>query len=190
MLYTPLSDFYSLLQIPRDASLNDIKVAYHHTLLRLHPDKQARSRAHPGVGVTLDAVTPTQSRRSPPREETGDMALLKEAYRTLSNMDSRAAYDVLLRREERAQLNGPRPAQIISLEEFTTIEADMGKGIGTVTVTETGAAQEWQYRCRCGGTYRITEDDLENGTHLVGCENCSEVIWVGYMEAVITDEEE
>ena len=179
MLYTPLSDFYSLLQIPRDASPNDIKIAYHRTLLRLHPDKQLRSRAHPDIHIVLDTTTPTPTPTRAPRssveEESVDMALLKEAYRTLSDVGSRAAYDMSLRREEHTRSHGPRPAQVVSLEEFTTIE------------TET--VQEWRYGCRCGGMYRITEDDLENGTHLVGCESCSEVIWVGYEEAVTEDEE-
>ena len=40
--------------------------------------------------------------------------------------------------------------------------------------------EEWHYECRCDGTYRVTEDDLECGRHLVGCQSCSEVLWVGY----------
>jgi len=58
---------------------------------------------------------------------------------------------------------GPRPAQIVSLEEF-----------------EEQDNISWCYECRCGGTYRIREDDLERGQHLVGCGSCSEVVWVGY----------
>lgn len=123
------------------------------------------------------------------------MALLKEAYRTLSDVDLRAVYDGSLRREEHARSRGPRPAQVVSLEEFTPIEteaeAEGTGGSGTGTPVEGDAAQaSWWYGCRCGGTYRITQDDLENGTHLVGCESCSEVIWVGYEEAEDEDEEE
>ncbi|KAI9455728.1 hypothetical protein HD554DRAFT_2147454 [Boletus coccyginus] len=145
MLYTTRSpsDFYTLLQIFPDASPNDIKLAYHRTLLRLHPDKQSRPRHH---GVVVNATADP-----PPEEESVDVALLKDAYRTLSDVGLRAAYD----------------------------------GSGTAN-----AAQEWWHRCRCGGTYRITQGDLENGTHLVGCDSCSEVIWVGYEEAPVTEDEE
>ena len=38
----------------------------------------------------------------------------------------------------------------------------------------------WTHACRCGGTYKIIEEDMDAGRHLVGCENCSEVVWVGY----------
>lgn len=38
----------------------------------------------------------------------------------------------------------------------------------------------WAYSCRCGGTYKIGERELERGVHLAGCGSCSEVVWVGY----------
>ena len=179
---TSSSDFYSLLQIPRDASPNDIKIAYHRTLLRLHPDKQPRPRH--------DAVIAAHSKTTD--QASVDVALLKEACRTLLDAGSRAAYDGSLRREVHAQSYGPRPAHVVSLEEFTTVieTAGAGSGTGMDADADADAAQEWWYRCRCGGTYRITQDDLENGTHLVGCESCSEVIWVGYEEAPVTENEE
>ncbi|KIL00794.1 hypothetical protein PAXRUDRAFT_129024, partial [Paxillus rubicundulus Ve08.2h10] len=152
-------DFYSLLCIPRDAPSTDIKIAYHRILLLSHPDKQFR----PHVGTSGD--------RSRPGDV--DIALLKEAYTILSDPSSRAAYDRLLRREANAKSRGPRPAQVVSLEEFTPEERGEDED-------EETTGQEWHYGCRCGGTYRITEDDMENGKHLVGCESCSEVIWVGY----------
>ncbi|KAG8219368.1 hypothetical protein J3R82DRAFT_285 [Butyriboletus roseoflavus] len=188
MFYTiSSSDFYNLLQIPRDAPSNDIKMAYHRTLLRLHPDKHSL-RNHDSIlaSVPSKTDTPTDATQSrlplpPPEEASVDMALLKEAYRTLSDVSLRAAYDGLLRWEEHehGQSCGPRPAQVVSLEEFIEVEA----------VTEMAHfVEEWRYGCRCGGTYRITQDDLENGTHLVSCESCSEVIWVGYEEVVILED--
>ncbi|KAF9245630.1 hypothetical protein BU15DRAFT_40930, partial [Melanogaster broomeanus] len=148
--------FYSLLRIPRDVPSGDIKIAYHRILLLLHPDKQTQR-----TDAALD--------RTPTRDV--DVALLKEAYTTLSDPSSRAAYDNLLRREANANSRGPRPAQVVSLEEFQ-LQAERGRG--------ENEELEWHYCCRCGGTYRITEDDMESGKHLVGCESCSEVIWVGY----------
>lgn len=196
MFYTtPSLDFYTLLQIPRYAPPNDIKVAYHRTLLRLHPDKQSRPRNHGSIApVTSEADTPADATRNrppgpPPEEASVDMALLKEAYRTLSDVGLRAAYDRSLRREEdkHASSCGPRPAQVVSLEEFTVVETvtDIGSGTGMGV----DSTQEWRYRCRCGGMYHITQSNLENGMHLIGCENCSEVIWVGYEEAVISEDE-
>jgi diphthamide biosynthesis protein 4 len=97
-----------------------------------------------------------------------DIDLLKEAYTTLSSEDQRTAYDGVLA----SRRNGPRPAHVISLSEFD-------ENIGDA---------QWTYTCRCSGRYIIFEDDLENDRHLVGCDSCSEVVWVGY-EAVDGDED-
>ncbi|KAH9041330.1 hypothetical protein EDB85DRAFT_1886540 [Lactarius pseudohatsudake] len=64
----------------------------------------------------------------------------------------------------------PRPAQVVSLEDFDFSDSEGPDG--TVSI--------WSLTCRCGGMYKVTEDDLERGRHLIGCENCSEVVWVGY----------
>ncbi|KAI0275450.1 hypothetical protein BC834DRAFT_921410 [Gloeopeniophorella convolvens] len=134
---TDVADYYTLLSVPRSASPTTIKAAYHRALLRHHPDKQA-SRA-----PAADA----------------DIGLLQQAFRTLTSAHLRAAYDA--RHTPRAPAL-PRPAQIVSLEEFA-------EGAGA-----------WSYACRCGGVYKITEDELERGQHLVACGSCSEVVWVGY----------
>ncbi|KAI0066736.1 hypothetical protein BV25DRAFT_1797002, partial [Artomyces pyxidatus] len=140
-------DYYALLGVTRSASPASIKTAYHHALLRLHPDKQVATQ-QPG----LDAAT-----------EHIDIGGIKDAFVTLSTPALRAAYDREL--GARAEPKGPRPAQVISLEEFVEAEG------------------EWTHACRCGGVYRITEAEMEKGQHLVGCGGCSEVVWAGY-EAV------
>ncbi|KAG2044646.1 hypothetical protein BDR03DRAFT_249701 [Suillus americanus] len=140
---SPNDNFYQLLGITYDAPQSTIKSAYHKILLASHPDKQSFSSAIPPVDV--------------------DIALLKEAYTTLSNVSSRVAYDNALRNAQVKTSTGPRPAQVISLEDFE--EAEEGG---------------WTHACRCGGTYRIIEEDMDAGRHLVGCESCSEVVWVGY----------
>ena len=138
-------DFYQLLAVPKDASVADIKAAYHRALLQAHPDKQPR--------------------RSPSRVDV-DIAMLQKAYQTLSDSQLRAAYDLELK--QRSQSLGPRPAEIVSLEDFedeSTAEDEEGP---------------WRYRCRCGGWYRITTALMDKGEHLVSCNSCSEVVWVGY----------
>ena len=94
-----------------------------------------------------------------------DIALFKDAYTTLSSPHLRAQYDEKF--SQQIDVAGPRPAQVVSLEDFEEEED------GNLKVN-------WRYRCRCGGQYIITEEDLDNGQHLVGCGSCSEVVWVGY----------
>ena len=94
-----------------------------------------------------------------------DVGLLHDAFVTLSSSTLRTAYDA---RQGVSSRTGPRPAQVVSLDLFNCSEGSHG-------VTST-----WTLACRCGGKYKIAENDLERGLHLVGCGDCSEVIWVGY----------
>lgn len=145
-------DFYQVLRVPRDALLLDVKQAYHRILLSSHPDKR---------------------KDESPDSPAFDVGLIQQAYMTLSNPEARKAYDALLAARS---ASGPRPAQVLSLEEFTESIDDAGIG-------------HWSYSCRCGGTYHIDDVQLEADVHLLGCESCSEVIWVGY-EAESVDETE
>jgi len=161
-----MQDFYSVLSIPRTASPAEIKRAYHRTLLLFHPDKTNQHFSRP---------------TSPPAP-VPDIALIKEAYTTLSTPHLRARYDhdFLNYQQQGTRSNtgsGPRPAQVVSLEDFemqrakTEAEGEAG-GVGEDAV--------WSYTCRCGGVYRISSDEMERGNHLIGCTGCSEVVWVGY----------
>ena len=135
---------YDSLRITKSATSQEIKAAYHQALLRSHPDKQKG-----------------------PLKSDFDIATLKRAYLTLSDPVARAAYDASLAQTREAQtLGGPRPAQVISFDEF--VEAADGEGV------------RWTHACRCGGSYIISESDLDNDTHLIACERCSEVVYVGY----------
>jgi len=106
---------------------------------------------------------------------SANIGLLQDAFLTLSTTTQRAAYDA---RYELSR-GAPRPAQVVSLEDFDISDSEGPDG--TVSI--------WSLACRCGGMYKVTENDLERGRHLVGCENCSEVVWVGYeMVEEVSDE--
>ncbi|KAI0248904.1 hypothetical protein BJV78DRAFT_1276389 [Lactifluus subvellereus] len=93
-----------------------------------------------------------------------NFGLLHDAFLILSSATLRAAYDESIE-QNRTSL---RPAQVVSLEEFDCSEGS------------DDAMSIWSLACRCGGKFKITEDDLEHGRHLVGCGGCSDVVWVGY----------
>ncbi|KAI0686822.1 hypothetical protein BC835DRAFT_1408473 [Cytidiella melzeri] len=138
-------DYYALLSIPPSATTAEVKMAYHRALLKHHPDKHS-----------LQHRTESHGLRS-------DIGLLKTAHQILITPELRAKYDA----RRAAKASPPRPAQVVSLEEFTELEDDLG----------------WAYNCRCSGVYAITEQEMERGQHLVGCSSCSEVVWVGYEAA-------
>jgi len=167
----PKPDFYTILGVKPDANNHEIKRAYHNTLLSLHPDRKGHHTA-PIKSQFHSAVT-------------FDASLVKEAYITLTTPELRKSYDIsvyALRYEPkdlRKPHNASRPAQVVSLEAFDEVPLE--------TVKQEGV-EEWVYSCRCGSTYRINEEQLESDVHIVGCEGCSEVVWVGY-EQVDENEE-
>lgn len=83
------------------------------------------------------------------------------------------AYDAALDSQLKQNIRSvPRPAQVVSLEEFEELQDPH--------TTDEDRQGPWKYSCRCGGSYIITIDLMEDGNHLVACSSCSEVIWVGY----------
>ncbi|KAL7285058.1 hypothetical protein ACG7TL_000149, partial [Trametes sanguinea] len=138
----PVPDYYELLAVSPSASSADIKAAYHRALLVYHPDKRDSGSTTPTV----------------------DIGLLKQAFNTLYTPELRKEYDAA--RSASGKQHGPRPAQVVSLEEF-----EEGEGPDGTT---------WAYPCRCGGQYVVTEEMLDAGQHMVGCGSCSEAVWAGY----------
>ena len=156
-------NFYQLLSLSQNASQTEIKTAYHRALLHFHPDKN-----HKANSAKPDDPNILHTHLHSTTADPIPISLIKEAYDTLSTPDLRARYDTLLLQE--IQPPGPRPAQVVSLEDFQEDPDSRDDPEGG----------PWRYKCRCGGTYTITSVEMENGHHLVGCNNCSEVVWVGF----------
>ncbi|CCA76499.1 hypothetical protein PIIN_10492 [Serendipita indica DSM 11827] len=144
--------YYELLGVSKQASSEQIKRAYHQALLRHHPDKQT------GRSVQKDEESRQYSTLFP------DVDALRKAYETLSNPTLRLAYDQSLK--TKSHRTEPRPANVVSLDEFDE--------------SETSEGTLWSYPCRCGGAFVVSEALLEKDVHLVGCDCCSEFLWVGY----------
>ncbi|EIN14237.1 DnaJ-domain-containing protein [Punctularia strigosozonata HHB-11173 SS5] len=133
------TNHYATLGVSPRADAREIKSGYHRALLLVHPDKHSQ-------GDASDAG---------PR-----IAAIQEAFRILSTESLRKQYDASLQVPH--QFHVPRPAQIVSLEDFDE------------------QPEYWRYPCRCGGAYIVREADMEGGRHLIGCNSCSETVWAGY----------
>jgi len=132
-------------------------------LLLHHPDKVHANGQHSEV---LNETSVSEDDRP-------SVSLIRDAYITLSNAASRATYDATLRSSTNTTSStAQRPAEVVSLEEFTS--ADYREG---------DQSHSWMHPCRCGSIYQITEEQMDKDIHLIGCQGCSEVVWVGY-EAV------
>ncbi|EAU92361.1 hypothetical protein CC1G_00580 [Coprinopsis cinerea okayama7 len=152
-------NYYEVLNVQPDASAAELKAAYHKALLRHHPDKQATQRSAE-IGIV-------------------EIAHIKEAFEVLSNSSRRAEHDAELKRASYA--HRPRPAQVIPLEEWTSLAANGSE--------DEGDEGPWTYPCRCGGRYTLTLELMERDEHLIGCDSCSEVVWAGYEAQQDSDDE-
>ncbi|TFK26732.1 DnaJ-domain-containing protein [Coprinopsis marcescibilis] len=144
------TNYYDVLSTQCESSDGEIKAAYHRALLRHHPDKQQNR------DMAIKKA-----------EKTVEISLIQEAFTVLSDAKRRLRHDAELKK--RSTTHAPRPAQVVSLEEWTSI--------GSGDEEEEGP---WRYPCRCGGQYRLTVDMMEADDHLIGCDSCSEVVWAGY----------
>ncbi|KAG9291875.1 hypothetical protein G9A89_012160 [Geosiphon pyriformis] len=96
-----------------------------------------------------------------------------EAWKTLRDPDSRKGYDGKIKA---AQLKKGSAQGIVNAElDLDEMTYDEETSVYTI-------------ECRCGGRYSISEEDLEKGAEIVGCENCSLKIRILY--DVIEDNED
>lgn len=124
------------------------------------------------TALTILCISQTDSRDPRLLKKAYHAALLRShpdkvtthGYATID--DVRAAYLILLSpgSDER------QGYAVIDLDEFTYFQA----------------TQTWSHACRCGHGYSITEDDLDQGRDVVGCDGCSLFIRVTYEE--VTDD--
>ncbi|MDC6271342.1 diphthamide biosynthesis protein 4 [Acetobacter pasteurianus] len=92
---------YELLNIPYNATLDEVKRAYKFKLLTTHPDKL-----------------------SSPDSNGADIAKIVEAYNTLSDATARASYDLQLHNSSKSagyNLSG-RGLDVYSLDDFRFVE--------------------------------------------------------------------
>ncbi|KAI9303559.1 DNAJ heat shock N-terminal domain-containing protein [Cunninghamella echinulata] len=85
-----------------------------------------------------------------------------QAWNVLRNEEKRRAYDIEL--------------QIKTQKETITINDEID--LDDMEYNEESAS--YSLKCRCSGIYCITEEELEDGIDVIGCDNCSLKIRVIY----------
>ncbi|RLV93623.1 Diphthamide biosynthesis protein 4 [Spathaspora sp. JA1] len=151
--------YYEILGISTSCSVSEIKQAYREKLLTTHPDKVNNSNV-----------------------QQDEISLIKEAYRTLIDSDSRINYDKSIISHSKLKgfnINGGG-LDLYSLEDF---DFDEDNVVWSKTCP----------RCQFPEGIKLSETELEqNGTGdnqggydiIVQCNSCSLWIQVKYYDAV------
>lgn len=153
---------YAVLGVAVGAAPSEIKAAYRRVALSAHPDKVRRD------GDSAAALAEAELR----------MAEVNNAFKVLSDPTARAHYDRVL-------ANGALASEFDAAGGGAAADSALGGDAGGLVKVVCSAeasidemdwddgAEEYSFGCRCGGTYRITEGELDEGVRVVSCESCS-----------------
>jgi diphthamide biosynthesis protein 4 len=150
---------YTTLEVPLDATLEELRASYHRLALATHPDKKG-----------------------------GDVALFQAvqlAWETLSCPASRDLYNGTLAQQQGARHSRPggTPMHIIPSEEVKVGEwVERWGGEQGVSSASGTKVQEWIHHCRCGDVYTLGGQERANKVDIVPCNGCSLVVKVLYEE--------
>jgi diphthamide biosynthesis protein 4 len=154
-----LLDHYEILGVPPTASLEEIKTAFRHAALRLHPDKKISTE-----------------------NDTEDFIKIQQAWDVLSSSESRAVYDVQrATAEARAAVHITDTILVGNMESGTT---ENGEAIvsypcrcgGTYAVLEEELGRQQHDTLSADGAGEIEKQNNKNsppGDIVVPCSTCS-----------------
>lgn len=191
------ADYYEILNLPftgtsspaTGPSKQQIKLAYHKSLLRHHPDKASAvargdsTLQEPSTtSTTRDSLfTKPENVSTSSRQRPFTIDEITTAYKTLANPSLRAEYDRSLRLDRVKAAEREKTGdvfhtglEIVDLEDLACDDDD--------------GACCWYRGCRCGDEkgFLVTELELEreaeHGEIVIGCRGCS--LWLKILFAV------
>ncbi|SYW79394.1 related to Acetylcholinesterase precursor [Ustilago bromivora] len=152
---------YDILGVKASATSTKIRSAYLAQVRLYHPDKLQQQQQH---------LDPTAIADSLPQSDQF-IRQLNHAYKTLIDNQTRSSYDEKLAalRAASSSSTQPRISQTIDFESFQPTEPQASAGPMT-----------FDYPCRCGSSYFISEDQIHDRIELISCNGCSDNIRVRY----------
>lgn len=152
---------YQILNLPDLATIDQVKASFKFLILQHHPDKhcQRKGKSAPEAKVWQDIL---------------------DAYETLGNPNLKQIYDSQLK-----LLLKEGPVQdSVDLDDMqeSLVECSNHFQNDSIDSCECTCRTIWTKRCRCGGSFAVSEMDLENGVEFVECDGCSLSIRVLYQQ--------
>ncbi|KNC99110.1 uncharacterized protein SPPG_05370 [Spizellomyces punctatus DAOM BR117] len=136
---------YEILGVPQTASIEEIRKQYQKLVLQYHPDKLAQTVNSPKSGNV----------QTGPEECAKRFQEVVAAWEILNDECKRRQYDAELSARRTANI-GPIHAEV----DLDDMEYDEGKA-------------SFHTLCRCGGSYTVSESQLEQQVQTVTCDSCS-----------------
>ncbi|PLW23019.1 hypothetical protein PCASD_14085 [Puccinia coronata f. sp. avenae] len=168
------ANYYELLQVSKDATASEIRIAYLRLIKLHHPDKLEQSSHHPSLTPKPRHTQTTISDHRLAQE-------LIHAYATLVDPISRKEYDLTRlnsgpenHRTSSSKSNIKIVSQVLDLSEFTQLEAEE---------PDENQGERFIFPCRCGGNFLINEVQMEADINIIGCDGCSLNVKVEYQLA-------
>jgi len=99
----------------------------------------------------------------PDRRKAGESDMhfiqVQRAWEALREPDARRQYDAQKRLETMLEEQALASLSDVTLDDMTHIQDPNGN--------------YWQYPCRCGDWYELTEDQRDEGINIVACSSCT-----------------
>mmetsp|Transcript_16868 Transcript_16868/g.43378 ORF Transcript_16868/g.43378 Transcript_16868/m.43378 type:complete len:146 (-) Transcript_16868:577-1014(-) len=133
--------FYEVLDVPTTSTAQEIRRAFQRKSLEHHPDKKQPNLSALDVNASAEWL------------------LVKEAFETLRDEDSRKTYDAALALSKN-QLNHAIDDEL-DASELHSFRGD-------------GEPSRLAHECRCGGSFCVLEAEFDSAIEvLVPCDTCS-----------------
>lgn len=150
-----MDDYYGILGVDKESSLDEIKAKYQMLIRKIHPDKLDANQAH-----FHEEITPEEHFRH-----------VQNAWKTLSCEKLRKDYDTQMTQQKHSEsvmINDE-----IDLEDMSCITEESSDENEDL---DNSKQNVYSYPCRCGGEYVIYGDKLDLvscSSTIISCENCS-----------------
>jgi diphthamide biosynthesis protein 4 len=190
------ADYYKTLQVSSNASPSELRTSYLRLIKLHHPDK-LKQPSHPSPvpqpshsdqltehnRFAQDLIHAYSTLIDPVRRTEYDLKRLQSspghepvcAFRATQSIEKRVInlvkLIILYECKASSTTQTKIVSQVLDLSEFTQLEHEGH---------QQPDGERFVFSCRCGGQFLISEDQMNAGIEIIGCDGCSLTVKVEY----------